>query len=85
MLRAGARVAYPHGVEPAPPHRSGVKLQGYDGRARPELFERLNRWIEAAPFTVCVANTYPLDRAAEAHRALDQHHLGKLALKATAF
>ncbi len=84
-LRAGARVAYPHGVEPEPQHRSGVDLQGYDGQARPELFERLNRWIEAAPFTVCVANTYPLDRAAEAHRALDQHHLGKLALKATAF
>ena len=83
-LRAGARVAYPNGVEPEPEHRSGLNMQGYDGRATPELFERLNHWIEAGPFTVCVAGTYPLDRAAEAHRALGKHHLGKLALKATA-
>ena len=82
-LRTGARVAYPHGVEPEPQHRAGVDLHAYDGRATPELFERLNRWIEAGPFTVCVAATYSLDRAAVAHRALSQHRLGKLALKAT--
>jgi NADPH:quinone reductase-like Zn-dependent oxidoreductase len=45
------------------------------------LFDRLNRLIEMGPFTVCVSGTYPLERAREAHRALDQHHLGKLALK----
>jgi NADPH:quinone reductase-like Zn-dependent oxidoreductase len=83
-LRAGARVAYPRGVEPEPQRRAGVNLHAYDGRATPELFERLNRWIEAGPFTVCVASTYPLDRAAVAHRALDRHHLGKLALKVSA-
>ena len=82
-LRPNARVAYPHGVEPEPPHRTGMNVYAYDGRATPELFARLNRWIEAAPFTVCVAATYSLDRAAVAHRALGQHRLGKLALKAT--
>jgi NADPH:quinone reductase len=56
-------------------------MQSYDGRATPELFERLNRWIESAPFTVCVAGAYPLERAAEVHRALGRHHVGKLALK----
>ncbi len=80
-LREGARVAYPRGVEPEPHGRPGVTVHAYDGRATPGLFGRLNHWIEAAPFTVCVAGTYPLDRAAAAHRALDQHHLGKLALK----
>jgi NADPH:quinone reductase-like Zn-dependent oxidoreductase len=80
-LRKGARVAYPNGVEPAPSARPGVTMQAYDGRATPELFERLNRWIEAGPFTVCVSNMYPLDRAAEAHRAVDRHHVGKVALK----
>ncbi len=80
-LRKGAHGAYPHGVEPEPQDRPGVKMHAYDGRTTPELFERLNRLIEAAPFTVCVASTYPLDRAAAAHRALDQHHLGKLALR----
>ncbi len=76
-------MSYPHGVEPEPQQRSEVNMQAYDGRATPELFERLNRWIEAEPFTVCVASSYPLDRAAEAHRALGAHHPGKLTLKAT--
>ncbi len=57
-----------------------MDVRNYDGRATRELFERLNRWIEAAPFKVCVASTWPLERAAEAHRALEQHHVGKLAL-----
>jgi len=80
-LRKDGRIAYPRGVDPEPQARPGVKLIAYDGRATPELFERLNRWIEAGPFTVCVATTYPLERAAAAHRDLGQHHLGKLALK----
>ena len=80
-LRSGSRLAHPRGVEPEPQPRTGVTVHAYDGRATRELFERLNRWIEAEPFTVCVANSYSLSRAAVAHRALDQHHLGKLALK----
>ena len=80
-LRQGARAAYPNGVEPEPTSRPGVTMQAYDGRVTPGLFERLNRLIEMGSFTVCVSSTYPLDRAGEAHRALDQHHLGKLALK----
>jgi NADPH:quinone reductase-like Zn-dependent oxidoreductase len=83
-LRSGSRLAYPRGVEPEPRPRTGVTVHAYDGQATPELFERLNRWIEAEPFTVCVANSYSLSRAAVAHRALDQHHLGKLALKVRA-
>lgn len=80
-LRDGARIAYPHGVEPEPKARHGQVLQAYDGRATPELYARLNRWIEAGPFSVCVSSRYSLDRAAEAHRALERHHLGKVVLK----
>ena len=80
-LRQGARAAYPNGVEPEPTSRPGVTMQAYDGRATGGLFDRLNRLIEMGPFTVCVSSTYPLERAGEAHRALGQHHLGKLALK----
>jgi NADPH:quinone reductase-like Zn-dependent oxidoreductase len=83
-LRDDARVVYPNGVEPEPQGRPDMKVQGYDGRATLKLFERLNRWIEAGPFTVWVSNTYPLDQAAQAHRALDQHHVGKVALKLAA-
>lgn len=84
-LREGGRVAYPRGVSPSPvaPRRS-VKVAAYDGRSSPELLERLNRLIEAGPFTVAVAKRYPLEEAPAAHRALAEHYLGKLALKVAA-
>jgi NADPH:quinone reductase-like Zn-dependent oxidoreductase len=34
-----------------------------------------------APFHVHVDRTFPLEKAADAHRKLDEHFLGKLALK----
>lgn len=74
-------MAYPHGVEPEPEARDDIKVSAYDGRVTAGLYERLNRLIEAAPFTVQIASTYSLDQVGTAHRALDQHHLGKLALK----
>jgi len=80
-LRKGGRMAYPHGVEPEPKARDDIKVSAYDGRVTAGLYERLNRLIEAGAFTVKVASTYPLNQAGAAHRALDQHHLGKLALK----
>lgn len=80
-LRDGARVAYPHGVQPKPHARDTVHVEGYDGRVTHELLDRLNGLIEKGPFTVEVARTFPLEAAAEAHRTLDQHFLGKLALK----
>jgi hypothetical protein len=45
------------------------------------VIAKLNRFIEAGPFEVHIARTFPLDRAAEAHRALDDHYLDKLALR----
>ncbi len=74
-------MAYPHGVEPEPKGRDDIKVSAYDGRVTAGLYERLNRLIEAGPFTVKVASTYSLDQAGVAHRALDRHHLGKLALR----
>ncbi len=80
-LREGGRVAYPNGVEPEPQARSGVTIRSYDGTPDPQAIERLNRLIESGPFEVHIARTFPLDQAAEAHRALDTHYLGKLALR----
>ena len=70
-----------NGVMPAPKARPGVRVQSYDGEPNPEQIEKLNRLIEAGPFEVHVARTFPLDKAAEAHRELDKHYLGKLALR----
>jgi hypothetical protein len=36
---------------------------------------------ESGPFEVHVARTFPLDKAADAHRELDKHYMGKLALR----
>jgi NADPH:quinone reductase-like Zn-dependent oxidoreductase len=83
-VRDGGRIAYPHGVEPEPKVRPGVTAQSYDGDPDPKVLQRLNRLIEAGPFEVHVAQTFKLDHAADAQRALDQHHLGKLALRLSA-
>jgi NADPH:quinone reductase-like Zn-dependent oxidoreductase len=80
-IRDGGRVAYPNGVEPTPKPLPGVRFQSYDGQPSPELIRKLNALVEKQPFQVHIARTYPLDRAADALRALDQHYLGKLALR----
>src|SRR6266404_2429010 len=80
-LRAGGRVAYPHGVAPEPKVRPGVRISTYDVSIDRGAIAKLNRLIEAGPFEVHVARTFPLDQAAGAHRALAEHYLGKLALR----
>lgn len=80
-VRDDGRVAYPNGVMPPPKARPGVKVQSYDGEPNPKQIEKLNQLIESGPFEVHVARTFPLDKAAEAHRELDKHYLGKLALR----
>jgi NADPH2:quinone reductase len=80
-VREGGRVAYPNGVEPEPQIRSGVSVQSYDGTPDPQAIEKLNRLIESGPFLVHIDRTFSLDEIAEAHRALESHHLGKLALR----
>jgi NADPH:quinone reductase-like Zn-dependent oxidoreductase len=80
-MRRGGRVAHPNGVEPRPEAPPGVEVTAYDGIPSPEMFERLNRWIAAGPFHVELGRTYDLEDAAQAHRAIGQHHLGKLALR----
>jgi NADPH:quinone reductase-like Zn-dependent oxidoreductase len=79
-IRQNGRVAYPNGVmpEPNPPHQ--MKINNYDGQASRVTLEKLNRLIEAGPFEVHVDRTFPLEQAAEAQKALGQHHLGKIAL-----
>ena len=80
-MRPNGRVAHPNGVMPAPKAPPGVKVLAYDGEPNPAQIEKLNRLIESGPFEVHVARTFPLEKAAEAHRELDKHYLGKLALR----
>lgn len=80
-LREGGRVAYPNGVEPEPKPRPGLTIQSYDGMPDPQVMGKLDRLIAAGPFEVHIARFFPLEQAADAHRALDTHYLGKLALR----
>lgn len=80
-MRKGGRVAYPNGVEPAPAAPAGVTLLAYDGVPSREAFEQLNRLIAGGPFHVELGRVYRLEDAAQAHREIGRHHLGKLALR----
>jgi NADPH:quinone reductase-like Zn-dependent oxidoreductase len=80
-MREEGRVAYPNGVEPEPKVRPGVRLSNYNVVVDPKTIDKLNRLIEAGPFEAHVARTFRLDQAAAAHKALEEHYLGKLALR----
>jgi len=76
----GGRVAYPNGVMPEPVAVDGVDIVAYNGEPDRDLIERFDALISTTPPIVHIAETFPLESAAEAHRALERHHLGKLAL-----
>jgi NADPH2:quinone reductase len=80
-IRKGGRIAHPNGVEPPPRAPAGVTLLPYDGEPGREALERLNRLIAAGPFHVEVGRAYRLEEAARAHREIEGHYLGKLALR----
>ena len=75
------RIPYPNGVMPAPKASSGVTVKNYNGDPDLALLEKINQFIEAAPFQVNIARTFPLSQAMEALRTLGTHYLGKLALR----
>jgi NADPH2:quinone reductase len=82
FVKPGGRVVYPNGVEPAPRQRRGLRVEGYDGEASPTQFAKLNRVLTRTGARVPIAATYPLARAAEAHRRLEGNHvLGRIVLK----
>jgi NADPH:quinone reductase-like Zn-dependent oxidoreductase len=81
LVRKGGRVAYPNGVEPEPRAPEGVTVTAYDGEPGRDVLERLNQLVSAGPFHVKLGHVYRLEDAAEAHREIARHHLGKLAFR----
>ncbi len=79
-LRAGGRLAWPHGVYPEPESGPDVVASAFDGRPDRALFDRLGALIESRPFQVRLAATMPFAEAAAAHRAMESHHLGRMVL-----
>lgn len=80
-LRDGGRAAYPNGVDPKPEAPEGVDLQSYNMNSSPEVYEKLNSLIENGPFNVHIERSFPLEEAAEAHRQLNEHYVGKFVLE----
>lgn len=80
-VKKGGQIGYPRGVEPEPEGPPGVRVLAFDGISSPEAFERLNGLIARGLFHVAIHRTYRLDEAAQAHRDVSKHHLGKLAFK----
>ena len=80
-IRPDGRVAYPNGVMPEPKPPAGVRVDAYDGEGGREAIDKLNRLIEEGRFEVHVDRIFPLEEAAAAQAALEEHHLGKIALK----
>ncbi len=77
-VRAGGRIAYPHGVYPEPEVRPEVTIEAFDGTPGIDVMRRLNQLIEAGRFRVHIAESFPLERVLDAERALKRHFLGKL-------
>ena len=80
-IRRDGRIAHPNGVMPVPKPPAGVSIEAYDGEGGREAIDRLNELIEAGQFEVHVHRVFPLEQAAAAQAALEEHHLGKIALK----
>ena len=80
-IRPGGRIAHPNGVMPEPKAPARVSVDAYDGEGGREAIDRLNQLIEAGPFEVHVHRVFPLEQAAAAQAALEEHHLGKIALR----
>jgi NADPH:quinone reductase len=66
---------------PVPQGTPGVEAVAYNGEPDQASFEKLNTLIEAGPFKVHIAQTFPLNEVIAAHEAMEQHHLGRMALK----
>jgi NADPH:quinone reductase len=82
FVRPGGRVVHPNGIEPVPRHRPSLHVHSFDGVAEPREFAKLNRRLSRTRIRVPIAATYPLAKAAQAHRRLDRGHVvGRLALR----
>ena len=78
-LRKGGRVAHPNGIEPVPRARKHVRVKSFDAEASPEKFAALTRAVVASGLSVPIADSFPLGRAADAHRRMERGHvLGKV-------
>jgi NADPH:quinone reductase len=79
FMHPQGRVVHPNGIEPEPAERRTFRLRSFDAVASPHEFAKLQRRIDSGRIRVPISATYPLARAAQAHRQLDRGHvLGRM-------
>ncbi len=81
LVRQGGIISFPNGVMPEPKAPDGVELKKTNGFSNPALFDDLNRLMGIGKFQVHIAQTFPLEQAAQAQEAMKQHYLGKIVLR----
>jgi NADPH:quinone reductase len=82
FIRPKGRVVYPNGIEPVPTERSSFRVRAFDAVANPREFDKLNRHLGNVRIRVPIAASYPLGKAAQAHRRLERGHaLGRMVLR----
>ncbi len=82
FVRRKGRVVHPNGIEPVPKGRRTFHVRAFDAVANPHEFDKLNRYFRNRKIRVPIAASYPLAKAAQAHRRLDREHvLGRMVLK----
>jgi NADPH:quinone reductase len=82
FVRPRGRVVHPNGVEPIPMKRRTFRVRAFDAVASPREFDKLNRHLSRGKIRVPIAASYPLGKAAQAHRRLDRKHvIGRMVLK----
>ena len=82
FMRPKGRVAHPTGVEPVPMERPIFRVRAFDAVASPREFDKLNRHLGNGKVRVPISASYPLGKAAQAHRRLDREHvLGRMVLQ----
>jgi NADPH2:quinone reductase len=79
QLGSTVRIAAPLGVHPEPISASG-NLTLYNGDRGSDAFAKLSEAVVEGGLRIHVAETFPLERAVEAHKRLERHYVGKLAL-----
>jgi len=81
LVRQGGIISYPNGVRPEPIAPKGVELKQANAYSDPMLFDQLNRLASIGDFKVHIAQTFPLEEAAQAQEAMNTHYLGKIVLR----
>lgn len=81
LVRQDGIISFPNGVMPEPKAPDGVELKKANGFADPMLFNQLNQLVSIGEFQVHIAQTFPLEAAAQAQSAMKQHYLGKIVLR----